>query len=1635
MGSKRDEFFDTRELSDDDGEGKVVQQGKGVLGTADLLPPMATPTLPNQTTRTTTTTTTTTIKKTLLMTADQFHTRTISSTAPQIASVSEGSVSSASDKVEAVDSKDAVQHLNKQLYLFQKNNTQFYNLLTMINESLDANFGGKIPAGTDILAKINALAEFVNLLESKDSGNHAIKTQGHENKELRAQLDALQRKILDAESVLTAKESEIKNILQTSMANLDTVRSENYRLTKLNIHVIEERQKLQDELDIALKKSNDCMAQYLAQENLIEELQLSCKLLEKKVKSLEAGEQDKKTASDEIAKLRGEITSLEQQVCELELQLNDRDQRISKQNLDFAELKAKSAQDAAHDVAKTKEALSETALKAAALQTQVDSLTDELLDCKKQLAVQVSASTDWAKKYSENQLHIGELEAEILRLNEELAKISNEDKSVSETLALKETLLQEVTTELTTLGVKFDVERAGMQKEIEQLKTDFAKKHEAFETLSKKLAKVEPRAQACADKEVMIQSLRETIKQLKGEVQALHTAKTDVEDSFSQLVTAKDVLEEKLAKRIAELEAIRVDRKSLEERIFKLQSSLTDSEKLIEVKEAALADAAKASALLQLELTKMKGDAQVYSEKSKSLLAEKAALEEKVKSLTAADDLRMQALESSHNQVLEQLKQENSNYAEQLAMLNDAMNALSLQKEDTAKALEKLKASKDVLERDLKEAKHSIEQQKKSYETLHKESNAKWDLLDAELRSRIKELEGIAKARENTIQQASEKHFAKTKDLETLLVDKEALNASLESALAEVRAKLEAATSHEESLQDQVKQVQTSLRDEQVAREKLESDLAVKISEVEEKEREKVLLHSQLQALIKEQKDAASAMLTVASASNKAEKLEGELKECKEQLEAYTKKAEVHKKIIKERDVQLFNLKAQLKESQSSVLSLNGQLNGVQELRDAHDKLRDEYELNQVKLTSVNDAHESSLTHISDMSTKIEELEREIEPLRAFKRQKSVSIASQDCQTEPLPTADRSVATDSVSYADQSSATDTLQVDSKGTEVDAVVQASGTNFSIPQRTMSQRNASENKTTITKTITTTTMQAFSAHVESSVRAGEVRIMSSGVQTDFTGKSSLEPHVIEASLKGQQEAIYDLLGTVDVYEKMAKDYERVLSENENRRVKIMVWKPIVESYEKARLEWQRQIDYYKDVEFDLRGTVDAQTLEMYRLRDIEMESEYRRVKAMIYKQLALTHEVDDDSELFDTKRRLEHEQASNATLVETAKTLEDRLTVSKNRIEQLLQRVQELAAAKDQAFLHLNKIESQMLTKSASNKVKISHSTQTAGTPRTDAKVQTLSKVANVGIQATRGVVASSGEADLKASSVMSLNGYRERLYQLEERVISQLDDISQLEFELVKMRVTMSQDNEKIAKLEQELRRFRDYAARDVGSETNSSINKSRTTTVHVSESSENMYPYIPSIKRRDGSLIHHPFFYSTETDLEKDELIQALQERLLSLEEQNNKQGLALRRIQERLLLGVANGSSGTFEKNSSNTSVSHSNSEGGIATPPLEKKVNFSPTGLSKVKLPDSQNFEQVPFKQSGADKVTSKSSANGLPTPMVSPVLPNVDAKNDQPLNFGSEGGLQRFVSTTTTTTTNTSHAVLAKKTSSEV
>ncbi|XP_005365179.1 ELKS/Rab6-interacting/CAST family member 1 isoform X4 [Microtus ochrogaster] len=501
-------------------------------------------------------------------------------------------------------------------------------------------------------------------------------------------------------------------------------------------------------------------------------------------------------------------------------------------------------------IGQVKQELSRKDTELLALQTKLETLTNQFSDSKQHIEVLKESLT--AK---EQRAAILQTEVDALRLR----------------LEEKETMLNKKTKQIQDMA-----EEKGTQAgEIHDLKDMLDVKERKVNVLQKKIENLQEQLR---DKEKQMSSLKERVKSLQADTTNTDTALTTLEEALAEKERTIERLKEQRDRdereKQEEIDTYKKDLKDLKEKVSLLQGDLSEKEaSLLDLKEHASSLASsglkKDSRLKTLEIALEQKKEECLKMESQLKKAHEATLE--ARASPEMND-RIQQLERE----ITRYKDESSKAQTEVDRLLEILKEVENEKNDKDKKIAELERQVKDQNKKVANLKHKEQVEKKKSAQMLEEARRREDSLS----DSSQQLQDSLRKKDNRIEELEEalrESVQITAEREMVLAQEESARTSAEKQVEELLMAMEKVKQELESMKAKLSSTQQSLAEKETHLTNLRAERRKHLEEVLEMKQEALL------AAISE-KDANIALLELSSSKKKTQEEVAALKREKDRL-------------------------------------------------------------------------------------------------------------------------------------------------------------------------------------------------------------------------------------------------------------------------------------------------------------------------------------------------------------------------------------------------------------------------------------------------------------------------------------------------------------------------------------------------------------------------------------------------------------------------------------------------------------------------------------------------------------------------------------------------------------------------------
>ncbi|XP_044084886.1 ELKS/Rab6-interacting/CAST family member 1 isoform X6 [Neovison vison] len=689
---------------------------------------------------------------------------------------------------------------------------------------------------------------------------------------LRKTLEEMELRIETQKQTLNARDESIKKLLEmlqskglsAKATEEDHERTRRLAEAEMHVHHLESLLEQKEKENSMLREEMHRRFENAPDSAKTKALQTVIEMKDSKISSMERGLRD---LEEEIQMLKsnGALSTeeREEEMKQMEVyrshskfmknKVEQLKEELSSKEAQGEELKKRAAGLQA-EIGQVKQELSRKDTELLALQTKLETLTNQFSDSKQHIEVLKESLT--AK---EQRAAILQTEVDALRLR----------------LEEKETMLNKKTKQIQDMA-----EEKGTQAgEIHDLKDMLDVKERKVNVLQKKIENLQEQLR---DKEKQMSSLKERVKSLQADTTNTDTALTTLEEALAEKERTIERLKEQRDRdereKQEEIDNYKKDLKDLKEKVSLLQGDLSEKEaSLLDLKEHASSLASsglkKDSRLKTLEIALEQKKEECLKMESQLKKAHEATLEARA-SPEMSD--RIQQLERE----ITRYKDESSKAQAEVDRLLEILKEVENEKNDKDKKIAELESltSRQVKDQNKKVAnlKHKEQVEKKKSAQMLEEARRREDNLNDSsqqlqdsLRKKDDRIEELEEALRESVQITAER--------EMVLAQEESARTSAEKQVEELLMAMEKVKQELESMKAKLSSTQQSLAEKETHLTNLRAERRKHLEEVLEMKQEALL------AAISE-KDANIALLELSSSKKKTQEEVAALKREKDRL-------------------------------------------------------------------------------------------------------------------------------------------------------------------------------------------------------------------------------------------------------------------------------------------------------------------------------------------------------------------------------------------------------------------------------------------------------------------------------------------------------------------------------------------------------------------------------------------------------------------------------------------------------------------------------------------------------------------------------------------------------------------------------
>ncbi|XP_060162566.1 ELKS/Rab6-interacting/CAST family member 1 isoform X10 [Globicephala melas] len=689
---------------------------------------------------------------------------------------------------------------------------------------------------------------------------------------LRKTLEEMELRIETQKQTLNARDESIKKLLEmlqskglsAKATEEDHERTRRLAEAEMHVHHLESLLEQKEKENALLREEMHRRFENAPDSAKTKALQTVIEMKDSKISSMERGLRD---LEEEIQMLKsnGALSTEEREEEMKQMEVYRSHSKFMKNKVEQLkeELNSKEAQG------------EELKKRAAGLQAEIGQVKQELSRKDTELLALQTKLETLTNQFSDSKQHIEVLKESLTAKEQRAAILQTEVDALRLRLEEKETMLNKKTKQIQDMA-----EEKGTQAgEIHDLKDMLDVKERKVNVLQKKIENLQEQLR---DKEKQMSSLKERVRSLQADTTNTDTALTTLEEALAEkertIERLKDQRDRDEREKQEEIDNYKKDLKDLKEKVSLLQGDLSEKEaSLLDLKEHAssLASAGlkKDSRLKTLEIALEQKKEECLKMDSQLKKAHEAALEARA-SPEMSD--RIQQLERE----IARYKDDSSKAQAEVDRLLEILKEVENEKNDKDKKIAELESltSRQVKDQNKKVAnlKHKEQVEKKKSAQMLEEARRREDTLSDSsqqlqdsLRKKDDRIEELEEALRESVQITAER--------EMVLAQEESARTSAEKQVEELLMAMEKVKQELESMKAKLSCTQQSLAEKETHLTNLRAERRKHLEEVLEMKQEALL------AAISE-KDANIALLELSSSKKKTQEEVAALKREKDRL-------------------------------------------------------------------------------------------------------------------------------------------------------------------------------------------------------------------------------------------------------------------------------------------------------------------------------------------------------------------------------------------------------------------------------------------------------------------------------------------------------------------------------------------------------------------------------------------------------------------------------------------------------------------------------------------------------------------------------------------------------------------------------
>ncbi|XP_053574819.1 ELKS/Rab6-interacting/CAST family member 1 isoform X2 [Bombina bombina] len=694
---------------------------------------------------------------------------------------------------------------------------------------------------------------------TEDNFHHLRTERDRQAKELfllRKTLEEMELRIDTQKQTLNARDESIKKLLEmlqskgisSKIMEEDHERTRRLAEAEMHVHHLESLLDQKEKENSIIREEMHRRLENVPDSAKTKALQTVIEMKDSKITSMERGLRD---MEDEIQMLKsnGALSTEEREEEMKQMEVYRSHSKFMKNKVEQLreELSAKESQN--EDLRK----------KASALQTELSGIGQVKQELSRKdtelLALQTKLET-LTNQFSDSKQHVEVLKESLTAKEQRAAILQTEVDALRLRLEEKETMLNKKTKQIQEMSE----EKGTLSGEIHDLKDMLDVKERKVNVLQKKIENLQEQLR---DKEKQLSSLKERVKSLQADTSNTDTALTTLEEALAEKERIIERLKEQRDRdereKLEEVESLKKELKDLKEKVSTLQGDLSEKESsLLDLKEHASTLASsglkKDSRLKTLEIA-----LEQRKEECLKLESQLRKAHESVQEAKSNSDIneRVQQLEKEVSRFREDATKSQAEVDRLLEILKEMENEKN---EKDSKIAELERQNKDQSKK-VATLKHKEQVEKKKNAQLLDEARRRED----NLTDNSQQLQDVMRQKEERIEELEEalrESVQITAEREMVLAQEESARINYEKQVEELMMAMEKVKQELESMKAKLSSTQHSLAEKEVHLTSLRAERRKHLEEVLDMKQEALL------AAISE-KDANIALLELSSSKKK----------------------------------------------------------------------------------------------------------------------------------------------------------------------------------------------------------------------------------------------------------------------------------------------------------------------------------------------------------------------------------------------------------------------------------------------------------------------------------------------------------------------------------------------------------------------------------------------------------------------------------------------------------------------------------------------------------------------------------------------------------------------------------------------